>query len=115
MWWWRIGPRPHPDRAKHTAEATNHTKRNPDESERRSPQEPEQETGLAADQAGGAHPITSGDQLTTNNPASQRGTNFGTVWARPGRRQDWIFDGRGEGGPGDSRGLFLLGFLLTRS
>jgi len=82
---------------------TNHTKRNPAEGERRSlPKNPKK---IAADQAGGAPPpITTRraatNQLTRNNPASPRGANFGTVWARPGRgRQDWIFDGRGEGGP----------------
>jgi len=84
-------------------QATNHTKRNPAEGERRSlPKNPKK---IAADQAGGAPPpITTRraatNQLTRNNPASPRGANFGTVWARPGRgRQDWIFDGRGEGGP----------------
>lgn len=104
MWWWRIGPRPHPDRAKHTAAATNHAKGNPEESERKkknSLQESEGKTGAGltrdnpTDQA---HPITSGDQPTDNNPASQRHKLGNSLGSSGERRQDWIFDGCGESG-----------------
>lgn len=91
MWWWRIGPRPHPDRAKHTAAATNHTKGNPEESEeKRSLQEPEQKTeeGLSSDgPADQAHPITSGDQPTDNNPASPRHKLWNSLGSPGERRQ----------------------------
>lgn len=69
------------------------------------------------DQASGAHYPAATNQLTAI--PHHRGRNFGTVPARPGRRQDWIFDGRGEGSPeilaDFSSSDFRRACLLTRS
>ncbi|KAJ1289797.1 hypothetical protein BS78_02G192300 [Paspalum vaginatum] len=51
-----------------------------------------------ADQAGGAHY----QRRPTSQPIAiphRRGRNTGTVWARPGTRQDWIFDGCAQASP----------------
>jgi len=107
MWWWwwrRIGPRPHPDRAKHTAEATNqpHEAQSRREREKISLQEPVEKNGNSSGrirQAGLLPLPAAANQQPRNNPASQRGANFGTVRARPGRDvKIGFFDGRGEGG-----------------
>jgi len=78
---------------------TNHTKRNPDESERRSlSKNPKKKNGNSSGRIrqAGLLPLPA---LPRNNPASQRGANFGTVRARPGRGvKIGFFDGRGEGG-----------------
>lgn len=103
MWWWRIGPRPHPDPDKtHTAQST---ERERGEKKNLSPRTGTRtDAGLTSDdnhgdQASGAHY----QRLPTNELIAiphHRGRNFGTVSARPGRRQDWIFfDGRGEVSP----------------
>ena len=78
---------------------TNHTKRNPDESERKSLfKNPKKKNGNSSGRIrqAGLLPLPA---LPRNNPASQRGANFGTVRARPGRGvKIGFFDGRGEGG-----------------
>jgi len=92
-WWWRIGPRPHPDRAKHTAEATNqpHEAQSRREREKISLQEPEEKKReqQRADQAGGAPPITSAAKKQSRIAERRK------LWNSPGapreRRQDWIF------------------------
>ena len=115
-WWWRIGPRPHPDRAKHTAEATNqpHEAQSSRGREKISPQEPEENSrGSGRRGSSSHHHEESGDQPTDKKQSriAERRKLWNSLGAPREGASRLDFRRAWGGRPGDSRGLFLLGFL----